>query len=90
MSDRTGVPVSGSETASITGARTTGTVESPVIAEAHGPAHRAPRITAPEAPLDVEFDVEIISGEPGRRLAVLQAEAVLDVLSWFNEHRNHP
>ncbi|MGH8880238.1 MAG: hypothetical protein ACRD0P_23275 [Stackebrandtia sp.] len=31
------------------------------------------------------FDVTVVDGEEGRRLAGLQAQALLDVLSWFYE-----
>ncbi|MET7427118.1 hypothetical protein [Dactylosporangium sp. NPDC005555] len=39
-----------------------------------------------EDALQVEFNITVVGGEQGRRLAVLQAEAVLDVLTWLHEH----
>lgn len=35
---------------------------------------------------EVDFDITVVDGEKGRRLAVLQAEAILDVLTWFHHH----
>jgi hypothetical protein len=35
----------------------------------------------------VQFDVTVVGGEAGRRLAVLQAEVILDVLTWLHEHQ---
>ena len=35
----------------------------------------------------VEFDVTVVGGEAGRRLAVLQAAVILDVLTWLHEHQ---
>lgn len=35
----------------------------------------------------VQFDVTVVDGEAGRRLATLQAEVILDVLTWLHEHR---
>lgn len=41
--------------------------------------------------LKVEFDITVVDGEQGRRLAVMQAEAVLDVLTWMHDrHRADP
>lgn len=37
--------------------------------------------------LTVKFDVTVVEGEAGRRLARVQARAVLDVLVWFHENR---
>ncbi|WP_327006049.1 hypothetical protein OHA72_01385 [Dactylosporangium sp. NBC_01737] len=39
-----------------------------------------------EDALQVDFDITVVGGEHGRRLAALQAEAVLDVLTWLHEH----
>lgn len=39
---------------------------------------------APEPWLRVEYDITVVGGEQGRRLAALQARAVLDVLAWFH------
>ena len=39
-----------------------------------------------EGALQVDFDITMVGGEHGRRLAALQAEAVLDVLTWLHEH----
>ncbi|WP_203780361.1 hypothetical protein [Paractinoplanes rishiriensis] len=45
------------------------------------------RDTAPtDAPLQVDFDITVVDGEHGRRLAVLQAQVVLDVLTWLHDH----
>lgn len=40
----------------------------------------------PSGPLLVEFDLTVVEGEAGRRLAVLQAEVILDVLTWLHDH----
>ncbi|MPZ27138.1 MAG: hypothetical protein GEV12_12195 [Micromonosporaceae bacterium] len=37
-------------------------------------------------PFEVEFDITVVGGEQGRRLAALQADAILDVLTWFHHH----
>lgn len=37
-------------------------------------------------PFEVDFDITVVDGEPGRRLAVLQADAILEVLTWFHHH----
>ena len=34
----------------------------------------------------MQFDITVIDGEAGRRLAALQAEVILDVLTWLHEH----
>ena len=39
------------------------------------------------AELEVDFDVTVVDGEAGRRLGVLQAEVILDVLTWLHQHR---
>ena len=52
-----------------------------------GPPARASRVSRPDADLDVEFDVAVIDGEAGRRLAALQADAILDVLTWLHEQQ---
>lgn len=52
-----------------------------------GPPARASRISRPDADLDVQFDVTVIDGEAGRRLAALQADAILDVLTWLHEQQ---
>ena len=39
-----------------------------------------------EKRLQVEFEVTIVDGERGRRLAQLQAEAIVDVLRWLHDH----
>ncbi|MGX7676600.1 hypothetical protein [Plantactinospora sp. DSM 117369] len=38
--------------------------------------------------LRVEFEITEADGEHGRRLAALQAQAILDILLWWNEHRS--
>ena len=37
--------------------------------------------------LEVDFDITVVDGEAGRRLGVLQAEVILDVLTWLHQHR---
>ncbi|MEV4512577.1 hypothetical protein AB0K00_26860 [Dactylosporangium sp. NPDC049525] len=49
-------------------------------------AEHDPGAPPAEAPLQVDFDITVVGGEHGRRLAALQAEAVLDVLTWLHEH----
>ncbi|WBB77699.1 hypothetical protein O7606_15615 [Micromonospora sp. WMMD882] len=38
---------------------------------------------------EVQFDVTVLDGEAGRRLAMLQAEVILDVLTWRHDQRHH-
>ncbi|WP_043163396.1 hypothetical protein [Salinispora tropica] len=38
---------------------------------------------------EVRFDVTVLDGEAGRRLAVLQAEVILDMLTWLHDQRHH-
>lgn len=40
-------------------------------------------------PDEVEYDITIVDGPAGRRLAATQAQAVLDVLTWWREHNSH-
>jgi hypothetical protein len=44
---------------------------------------------ADERPLQVEYAVTVAGGEHGRRLAPLQAAAILDVLTWFRGNATH-
>ncbi len=37
-------------------------------------------------PHQVHYDIRVVDGPEGKRLAVVQAQAILDVLTWFNEH----
>jgi hypothetical protein len=39
-----------------------------------------------EGSLQVDFDITVVDGAHAQRLAALQAEAVLDVLTWLHEH----
>lgn len=39
-----------------------------------------------EEPLQVEYDITVVDGEHGRRLAALQSVAILEVLTWFHQH----
>jgi hypothetical protein len=48
-------------------------------------AARRDRPAAAE-PDEGDVDITVVDGEAGRRLAVLQAQAILDVLTWFHEH----
>lgn len=36
---------------------------------------------------EVQFEVTVLDGDAGRRLAVLQAEVILDLLTWLHQHR---
>lgn len=38
---------------------------------------------------EVRFDVTVLDGDAGRRLAVLQAEVILDALTWLHDQRHH-
>lgn len=40
--------------------------------------------------LAVRFEITVVDGEHGQRLAALQAEALLEVLTWLHEHRTRP
>jgi hypothetical protein len=37
-------------------------------------------------PGEVEYDITVVDGPAGRRLAAVQAQAILDVLTWWREH----
>ncbi|MGH3950645.1 MAG: hypothetical protein ACRDSE_16270 [Pseudonocardiaceae bacterium] len=37
-------------------------------------------------PAEVEYDISVVDGPAGRRLAAVQAQAILDVLAWWHEH----
>jgi hypothetical protein len=52
------------------------------------PAGPASAAVEPGAALEIDFDVTVVDGEAGRRLGVLQAEVILDVLTWLHEHRH--
>ena len=41
----------------------------------------------PHGPIEFDFDITVVDGEAGRRLAVLQAEVILDVLTWLHDHQ---
>ncbi|MEU1808415.1 hypothetical protein [Micromonospora aurantiaca (nom. illeg.)] len=52
------------------------------------PPEPEPADDSADGSLHMDFDVTVVGGEQGRRLAALQAEAVLDVLTWLYErHR---
>ncbi|MFE7869885.1 hypothetical protein ACFUYE_05995 [Micromonospora humida] len=36
----------------------------------------------------VEFEITVVDGEQGRRLATLQANAILDALQWLADHHH--
>lgn len=36
----------------------------------------------------VRFDITVVTGEAGRRLATLQADVIIDVLTWLHEHHS--
>ena len=37
-------------------------------------------------PAEVQYDVTIVDGAAGKRLAAVQARAILDVLLWWRDH----
>ncbi len=41
-------------------------------------------------PDEVEYDITVVDGPAGTRLAAVQAQAILDVLAWWREHTNDP
>jgi hypothetical protein len=41
-------------------------------------------------PAEVEYDITVVDGAAGRRLAAVQAQAILDVLAWWREHLTEP
>jgi hypothetical protein len=41
----------------------------------------------PAERIEFEFDITVVDGEAGRRLAVLQSEVILDVLTWLHDHQ---
>jgi len=58
--------------------------ESPARGDGQSAEVTVARSDAPE----VRFDVTVLDGEAGRRLAVLQAEVILDVLTWLHHQRH--
>lgn len=50
------------------------------------PAHAARRDRPAIGPDESDVDITVVDGEAGQRLAVRQAQAILDVLTWFREH----
>jgi hypothetical protein len=42
-------------------------------------------VGATDPPPDIKFDIALVHGDAGRRLAPRQAEAILTVLSWLCE-----
>ena len=50
------------------------------------PEHLPPpgyQTTSAVHPFAVEFDITVVDGDEGDRLAVAQAEAILDVVTWL-------
>jgi hypothetical protein len=44
-------------------------------------------------PDEVEYDITVVDGPAGLRLAAVQAQAILDILIWWREHNSaqtHP
>jgi hypothetical protein len=39
-------------------------------------------------PAEVEYDITVVDGAAGKRLAAIQAQAILDVLLWWRDHTN--
>jgi hypothetical protein len=37
-------------------------------------------------PAEVEYDIKVVDEAAGRRLAAVQAQAILDVLAWWRDH----
>lgn len=37
---------------------------------------------------EVQVDITVLDGDAGRRLAALQAEVILDVLTWLHDQRH--
>jgi hypothetical protein len=41
-------------------------------------------------PREVHHDITVVDGPAGKRLAAVQAQAILDVMTWWREHTSHP
>jgi hypothetical protein len=41
-------------------------------------------------PDEVHYDITVVDGAAGKRLAAVQAQAILDVLTWWHEHARDP
>jgi hypothetical protein len=53
----------------------------------HPPSRRrAPRIIDDQRPLHTTFDITLVDGERGRQLALVQARAIREVLTWWTTH----
>jgi hypothetical protein len=39
-------------------------------------------------PIDADFDITVVDGEAGRQLAILQAQTIMEVLTWLHEHHS--
>jgi hypothetical protein len=40
--------------------------------------------------MEYEFDIAYVDGEYGRRLAIEQVDAILEVMEWFNRSPEQP
>jgi hypothetical protein len=40
-------------------------------------------------PIIFNFEIEVVTGEEGKRLRLEQARAIREFLKWLREHRNH-
>jgi hypothetical protein len=36
--------------------------------------------------VEMDYDITIVDGERGRRLAIIQVESILEVVEWFSRH----
>jgi len=40
--------------------------------------------------IEFEYDITVVDGERGRRLAVAQVESMLEVVEWLSRHPSQP
>ena len=40
--------------------------------------------------IEKEYDIALVGGERGRRLAAIQVESILEVAEWFSRHPSRP
>jgi len=72
--------------------RATGSALPPVELPSTRPQPARPPQPAgdPDRPLEIRYEIDVVDGEKGRRLAALQAQATMEVLEWLHRTRTNP
>jgi hypothetical protein len=82
-----GSPAESTPAAATAGHRHTHTDNAAAPTEDTASAGPASAAVEQSAELEIDFDITMVDGEAGRRLGILQAEVILDVLTWLHQHR---